>query len=73
MNIRGERRLQEGAMKNCDNEKQERDTYESPVLRVIELAADEVLATKCKATAAVVSGSPQLRPCWAGGCAQQGS
>jgi hypothetical protein len=72
MNIYKARQLLEGAMDN-NNEKQMREAYESPVLRVIELAADEVLAVKCKATVAIVSGQPVMRQCWAGGCAQQGS
>ena len=45
--------------------------YEKPALRVIELAAEEVLASGCK----TISGGPSKMPlrCAAGSCFQNGS
>ena len=54
-------------------EQQERKkrVYEKPRLRVIELAADEVLGIGCK----LVSGGSAsgATPCWANSCGQAGS
>jgi len=57
-------------MKNPeDNEKQ---TYEKPRLRTIELAAEEILAIGCKSTMNTAPGST-TPPCMIRHCAGKGS
>ena len=58
--------------RHMDNKPEEKlQPYEKPRLRVIELAAEEVLAVGCKTNA----GGPNPAPpqCAAGGCFQVGS
>ena len=62
--------MKEETMKNREgNEKQ---TYEKPRLRAIELAAEEILAIGCKATAGVAPGS-NTPPCMVRHCSGKGS
>jgi len=49
-----------------------RTAYERPRLRVIELAAEEVLAKGCKTFSSTAPGQI-APPCWFAMCAQQGS
>jgi hypothetical protein len=50
-----------------------REKYEKPVLRAIELVADEVLGLGClKATSGQNAGNP-LPGCSAGGCSKLGT
>lgn len=51
-------------------QRQKKRAYEKPRLRVIELAAEEVLAIGCKTNSESASGST---PCWLNGCSQLGS
>lgn len=44
-------------------------TYEAPVLRIIELATDEVMGTGCKTN---TGPGPETVPC-TGGCSEAGS
>ena len=46
--------------------------YEKPKLRIIELAADEVLAVGCKTQGRTASGSV-APPCWIRLCSAKGS
>jgi|WetSurMetagenome_2_1015567.scaffolds.fasta_scaffold00663_11 hypothetical protein len=46
--------------------------YERPSLRVIELAADEVLAVGCKTVSRTAAGN-SAPPCMLNNCAQKGS
>lgn len=47
--------------------------YEKPLLRVIELASDEVLAAGCKTPGTPKNGAPASFPCNGLGCAGFGS
>jgi hypothetical protein len=49
----------------------ERQDYEKPALRIIELVAEEVLANTCKG--ASVGAAQQLPTCQGGGCLTVGS
>jgi hypothetical protein len=62
--------MKEETMKNLEgNEKQ---TYEKPRLRTIELAAEEILAIGCKSSTGVASGQT-APPCMIRHCAGKGS
>ena len=62
--------MKEETMKNPEgNEKQ---TYEKPRLRAIELAAEEILAIGCKSVTGVASGSTSP-PCMVRHCSGKGS
>jgi hypothetical protein len=58
-------------MKSKKGEDQEKEAYERPRLRTIELAADEVLAIGCKT--ATSPGAPLIPNCPASGCKEPGS
>jgi hypothetical protein len=62
--------MKEETMKNLeDNEKQ---TYEKPRLRTIELAAEEILAIGCKSNTGNAPGSA-TPPCMIRHCSGKGS
>jgi hypothetical protein len=59
-------------VENIEQKLNVKQNYEKPMLRVIELAAEEVLAVGCK-TINGGGGNPTAIPCDAGGCQQLGS
>jgi hypothetical protein len=50
-----------------------KQAYEKPKLRMIELAADEVMGTACKILGPVGIGSKNNLPCAANQCVSKGS
>lgn len=58
--------------KTKDKKEKGKQPYEKPGLRIIELAAEEVLAIGCK-TVTGGGSVPVAIPCNAAGCAQLGS
>lgn len=59
-------------METDKKEKDEKQAYERPALRIIELSAEEVLAVGCKTgSSGFASGHPP--PCMAHNCAGVGS
>lgn len=62
--------MKEETMK--DREGNEKQTYEKPSLRTIELAAEEILAIGCKAVTGMAPGS-NTPPCMIRHCSGKGS
>lgn len=58
-------------MDNKKNEQNSKKPYEKPRLRIIELAAEEVLAAGCKTFGG--GATVPVSPCDTGGCAGLGS
>lgn len=50
----------------------EKEQYEKPLLRIVDLVAEEVLGVGCKSVALPASAGI-APPCAAGGCQQDGS
>jgi len=63
--------MKEETMK--DREGNEKQTYEKPRLRTIELAAEEILAIGCKALSSGTAPGSTTPPCMVRHCAGKGS